>query len=420
MIAPRYSALALTQVALNAGCLALLYSAYGTSDTAASFLLAQSILMSVQLVLMMFQEQFIYDYHRINTGSQVRARVYFSTFLALSQLVGLVAGALVYEFADALVYISTHRLNTELKDSVPNLMRILTVSVGVFGPVNVLQQFLSATGRITLSYVIAIIPPSVLLFAFLIRSVASLDILEITFLLSTGNLMAYILGAYWSKPKHLRMKGRFLTMAIKTVAASIRVRIAHNIHNLYVIVGINNFSTTLPPHLTSLIFLAQRAADTVSGVIFGPTQKILANSISRLMNLNRQNEIPALIRRVDISMPILFLALGLLISISLPAVNILHPTTDQELTYLRWCFLLFLLQSLLVAVEAPFALISLTRHRSTIFFIANSAFALCSLFIYWALREAMPLYSFVISLAFAQLINFTLIRRQGQHLLLRA
>lgn len=94
----RYNILVMLQIIINTLNLLLLFTHYGTSRESDIFLLSFSLLSIINLIQLLFAEQFIYYYNKLKISSTSEANYLFSNILIYSFFISLVITLIVYIF----------------------------------------------------------------------------------------------------------------------------------------------------------------------------------------------------------------------------------------------------------------------------------------------------------------------------------
>jgi hypothetical protein len=409
----RYSALALLQVALGAANLLLLYRAYGSGDASATFLLALSIVSSLQLVFLMASEQFVFHFHRARAVGPARAESLYAASLAALGAAGAIAGVAAHVASPWLVDVLASGLGEADAAATASLLSILSLSLAVFLPFQLVQSYLGATERFAASYWVAIAPAAAQTLVLASGFAHPVPVETVAWAYVAGHAAGLTLGLAWAPPRPERVAA-WPWAAVRAMAIdSARIKAAHNIHNVLLLAIVNQFASHLPSALAAMLFYAKRAADTCLSIVYGPTHKILLNRITVALSRGAADEIPAWTRRTDRLLPPAFaaaIALGVAVA---PALGWLNPVDADAIAYLRWTFALLMLQALLIATELPFAIVNLAQGRIGVFYLSNTLFVAALAGLVAALGGAARPHALALSIVAAQTINFVLIRRHA-------
>jgi hypothetical protein len=408
---PRASALSLLTVLLGAANLLLLHRLWGSGATAASFLLAGSIVSLLQLLFAMACEQFVFHYHRAHAERPGAGESLYAAALVTLGAGGAVAALAVHAAAPDLVAVFAAGLGDTDARSTGSLLALLALSLASFLPLQLVQSHLAAHGAIARSCGVAIVPvaaQAVALCAGLLRPV---PIEAIAWALVGGHFAGLALGLAWSPPRRTHLAEWPWRRLRAMVADSARTRAAHNVHNVMLLVIANDFASHLPSALAALFFYARRAADTCLAIVYGPTHRILVNRIAIALGHGATGQVLAWTRRTDLLLPPLFAALAAIGVAAAPALAGLDAIDADGIVFVQVTFALLMLQSLLVALELPFAIVNLAQGRAGVFWLSNALFVAVLAALVAALGGPQWPPALALSIAAAQAVNFVLIRR---------
>ncbi len=405
----RYNLLALAQAAFGAANLFLLYSAYGTGDSTAVFLIAVSVIGSQQLLLLMASDQFVFHYIKIRADEPERAETIFVGMCAVTSTLGFACAVAVFVFAeDAIGVFASGFVGQRLTLAV-DLLRILSLSL-LFGSVlHLTQARLSGLGKIGWSYALTIIPQLLQACALFYAYLHPITVHWAALSQPVGQALSTLVGLLIVKPGFNRVLHSTKTLQ-RILVDSFRIRAAHNIHNFFSLYIINSTLSLMPTHFASVFILIKRIADTLLTVITGPLQRLLTNEIGAAMHSGEHGKVRDRLRSLDLRLPVLFgsvLAAGWAVGFELSMEQRLDP---EELRYALICFTALMVQTTLIATEIPYALVSLSLHRSQVFFVSNTTFLAALVSSLFLFRPVSLELSLPAALAFAQVFNFFIIR----------
>jgi len=405
----RYNLLALAQAAFGAANLFLLYSVYGTGDSTAVFLIAASVIGSLQLLLLMASDQFIFHYIKIKVDEPERAETIFVGMWALTSTLGLACAVAVFVFVEDAIGVFASGFVGERLTLAVDLLGILSLSL-LFGSVlHLTQARLSGLGKIGWSYALTIIPQLLQTCVLSYAYQHPITVYWAALSQPLGQAFSALVGLLVVKPTFNRSLHSAKTLQ-RIVVDSFRIRAAHNIHNFFSLYLINSTLSLLPTHFASIFILMKRIADTFLTAITGPLQRVLTNEIGVAMHSGAHGQVRDRLRSLDLRLPVLFgsvLAAGWAVGF---ALSVGQWIDADELRYGLICFTGLMFQTTLIAIEIPYALVSLALHRGRIFYISNTIFLTALVSSLLLLREVSLELALPVGLAFAQVFNFYIIR----------
>ena len=406
----RYNLLALTQAAVGAANVLLLYSVYGFSDSTSVFLIVLSVIGSVQLLISMAYDQFVFHYIEIRVEKPERAETIFVGMLAITSTLGFACAAAVFGFAEYAIEIFANGFAGERLPLAIDLVKILSMSL-LFGSVLQLTQArLSGLGKIGWFYLLTILPQLLQACVLLFASLCTITVHWAALSLPVGQALSVLVGLLVVKPTfnlHLHSAKTIQRILLD----SSRIRAAHNIHNFFSLYIVNITLSLLPSHFASVFILMKRVADTFLTVITGPLQRVLTNELGAAMHSGVHEQVRDRLRSLDLRLPVQFGAiLGAGWAVGF-ALSIGRWVDGEELRYGLICFTALMFQATLIATEIPYALVSLALHRSLVFYLSNTIFLTALVSSLLLLRDVSIELSLPAGLALAQIFNFFIIRR---------
>jgi hypothetical protein len=406
----KYNILAVSQVILGAVNIFFLYRMYGAGVDSAAFLLSLSIVSSIQLILVSFSEQFVFHFHSATATSDSLGRQYYSSVFVTFLVIGLLLGGAVYSQLGFVLKLSASRLDSAVASRALQVLGVLALSLSFYLPAQVTQAVLSARGQISISYLLSTIPAFFQFVAFIVATTINVSVLSIAAVWTAGQFVALLVGCFFAVPRLPTRATYHRKAVLETIISSIKVRSAHNIHNFFLLLVINNYTSALPTNYSALFFYVKRVTETFLNVVYGPTQKMLVNVISIGTQTGDTRTIASSLQKTDRVLPPLFVVATLLGGFLIPYLALLKPLDAGEIIFIQVSFALLMVHTLLMAVEMPYAIVSMARHASAVFYISNVIFIalLCAATL--LLMKYLPNYALAISMCVAQVANFTIIR----------
>lgn len=407
----RYNALAAIQVSINLVSSILLIKAFGVSDNSDVFLLASSIVMSLQLIQMMFVEQFLYFYNDLKTVDNKDAEDFYRTAITWSIFIGMFCFLCFFISNRFILNIFAYSLDSNRFNLLSTVFKIMIVG-SLFDSVNhVNQRLLNAEMKFSVPYILESSPNLFLLSGLLYSLLYSKQtVVEIASIRTAGVLFTALLGfvfvarstgvVYAFQLKHHMMKA--------FVKNSFSMRLGHNIHNLAFTPLTNNILSSLPAGFVSYYYYAFRIITAIYSVTVGPSYRIfmsqVSSAISGGLGCSIKNKLQAYLRKTIV----LYISLVMLTYFILPRLFEIIASgkvSKNDVSYITIVFLLLSVWYLIAAIESPFVSVVIATKNSRIFMISNSLFLAVYSLLAYSLLGHYGIYSVPIAAAIAQLIN---------------
>jgi len=323
-------------------------------------------------------------------------------------MLGIVFYLLVLIFNKPVYNLFISGLNVQTYNLFNKYFNILSLSIIFIIPNNVIQAYLNANSKIGLAYLSQSIPNIFILIGFISFLYFESNIINLAYLFLIGNTIVFIFLFMFKKNINKFSLDRNI---LETIKSSLKIRTAHNIHNFLSLIIINNFVSGLPLPESSTFLYTKKVSDTIFGVIYNPSNRLLVNLISSYKLENNLFKIKPVLIKNTIIMSIVFLFIGAGGFILIPGLNYIYPLNTSIIEWIGITFSCLMIVNLLMAVEIPYAIINLAFNASRIFFISNSIYIL---FLYIFVRYCnfyFGHYTLAFGLATVQIVNFILIRQ---------
>lgn len=414
----RYNILVILQIIINTLNLLLLFTHYGTSRESDIFLLSFSLLSIINLIQLLFAEQFIYYYNKLKISSTSEANYLFSNILIYSFLISLVITLIVYIFNIFFISIIASGYTSTTILPVSNFFSILCISVFFYLPSYLMQNVLNANEQIGTSYLLSILPQFLVCLGFLYIYFIDNNLSNIAIFYNIGILLTFIINLYILRAYINPIAFKKHPLLVELLLNSFKIRLAHNIYGILSLIIINNFLSTFPSGYLSSFHYAKKASDTILNVIYGPTHKLLINIISKGLIKSNIHNIQNILKKINIFVPMVLIPLTIIVFILTPYVlDNFHPMELEKLNLLKYTFLILMMQVLLLSLEVPFAVVNLSKNDSSIFYISNIIFIFCLGIFILLFKSLLDFYTLSLGLFFSQLVNYFLIRIKAKNYL---
>lgn len=417
----KYNFLVLLQVILGLLNTVLIMKLLGVSDESDSYFIAFGIVSTIQLLLLMLVEQFLIFYNDIKSINQQDAEDFFSTVFVYSILSGVLVSIVLISLCMPIIDVFASGLQSDSSLKVLNMLKILFWSFAIYPALFVLSSYLNANSYYAIPYIASIVPTFFtflyLLYVFVNSTVVKLEILSMAYFL--GYISSFFLLYYFSyrfNSIKFSVSSTYLKPFIKN---SISIRFAHNIHNFIFLFFTNNFLSHLHNGEITQFFYAKKGADILNSIVNGPSQKILAVNVSKLLPAKDYNNIKVFIKKFIERNITVFVLLSIVTYFLIPIVLSLISTEMNYASILgiSTIFAFITIMNVIMILEIPYAIVCISSKESQIFYLSNSLFAITLVFLTLALSDYFNIFSLLIAMNIAQLINFYLIRKKGKTLI---
>ncbi len=406
----KYNVLAMYQVVLGLLSSVLMLRVFGVSAQADTYLIACSIIASLQFIQIMFVEQFMFFYNDLKVQSRSSAQEFYNTAVTFSILTGVLFYILFTLSTAPLIKLFAFGLEGERFLLLKNILQILFVST-IMDSANVInQRLLNAEMRFSVSAIINSFQAlfTVLLLLYLLVTVTS-SIELIAGARITGSIVTCLAGFFVVRRLGFPFRLRFRHPAMKAfLRNSLAMRFGHNLHNFLFNPITSNILSTLPNGYASYFYYAQRLQQIVGNVVVGPSYAVYQSKISTFWSQQDVAEIKRTIKKYLPVVTLAFVCSSLVMYFSIPtALGLVgsNRLTAFDTAYIQLMFLALSMWQLVVLVESPFVAVGVASKKSGIFIITNSLFIATYFISTILLANTAGIYSIPFGAVIGQMVN---------------
>lgn len=409
----RYNILAVFQVLVGLANSVLLIRTFKTSPQTDAFFIAYSIFTTVQLILIMFIEQFMYFYNDVKVNCKEDAHSFYNFSMTLSLIVGIGSFAFLVPNVGLIVKVFASGMDGQRLTMLKDILRILLAGTVVY-PLNYLnERLLNAENRFSMPYILSVLPVLFMVFVQVwILFSGDYNISLLAYGYAAGLLLASFAGIWYVanagipirlKLTHPRM-GEF-------VRNSFFMRLGHNMHNLFLPLVTNNMLSAMPPGYASYFYYARKIVEVINSSVIGPSYKIYLSKLSSCWSSNKVEDIKVLIKMFFKGTVVLFVPLSAMIYLMLPFI--LRLITSQTLTpvdihNIQNMFLALSGWYLILFLESPFVAVGITSKNSRIFIFTNTLFLGIYFSATFFLKDRLGIYSIPAGAIIGQTVSFAI------------
>jgi lipid II flippase MurJ-like protein len=406
----RYNILAVYQVILGLLNSLLLIRVFGVSNKADAYLMASSIVASLQFVQLMVVEQFMFFYNDLKVEDRQNARDFYTSAVTFALLSGGIF-YLVYALAvHPLIKVFAFGIDGERYQLLRSVLQIMFVGVVADSANTINQRLLNAEMRFSIPYIL--------------NSLQSLfAVLLLLYLMATKNTSVELIAAARTCGICVACLGGFAVLrrmgfsfrpslrhpALKPfIKNSITMRFGLNIHNLLLTPITNNVLACLPSGFPSYFYYAQKLHQVVGSVVISPCYSVFHARVSRQWSEQNLAGIRENIRHFLPLATVSFVATTALAFYLLPtALGIVSSRSlgASDIAFIRSMFLAMIPWYLIALVESPFLSVCIASKRSSVLIASNSLFIAAYFLLSLLLVSSTGIYTIPFALSTAQVIN---------------
>jgi len=418
----KYNFLVLIQIFLNAISALLLIKIFGISKQVDSYLLAISIILSIQLIQLVFFEQFLIFYTDLKAKSINKSNAFYNANLFFAFIIGIGSVLILYLFKSIVFKIFVFNIDSQRLDYLNHIFAILLLGL-FFMPISALNaKLLNAEKRFSIPYILSCLPNLFIVIAQLIVYFLNQNnIIYLAYGQVFGWALAAIIGTIFIAKNLIPFKVVFFHPNIKPLFKnSFATRLGDNIYSTLLPITINNFLVSMPAGYVSYFYYAKKIIDTLKLLTVGPSSTILKTNLTNFWVNKNVEKIRENIKKF-LKGTVLLMVCGIILSyFAIPTVLkivSMGKLSDNDLININYIFLSLCPWYLIVLIEAPYILAIFTAKKSKVAIVANTLFILTFFAITYLLKDRAGIYSIAIGGLFAQFINYVIYKKYTERLL---
>jgi O-antigen/teichoic acid export membrane protein len=418
----KYNLLVSIQIFLNAINALLLIKVFGVSGQVDAYLIAVSILATIQLVQLAFSEQFIIFYTGLKNKSVEEAHKFYNATLFLSAVLGIASLIILYCFKGIVFKIFAFNIDSQRLSYLNNICKVLFLGT-IFMPINALNnRLLNAERRFSVPYILSALPTLFLVMAQL--SIFFLNKSEIIYLAygqTLGWMLAAIIGTVLIAKSIVPFKPVFRHYEIKPlIKNSFTTQLGGNIYNTLLPMCTNNLLVTMPAGYVSYFYYAKRIIDTLKLLTVGPAAQILKTNLSNFWVSHDLEKMRKDIRKFLNGSLKLMLGGILLSTIALPfALKLVSmgKLSGFDIKNINYIFLSLCPWYIVALMEVPYILTIFAAKKSKTVIFTNTLFITIFFVSAFVLRSKISVYSIAVGGFLGQLCNYIIFKNYAKRLI---
>lgn len=402
----KYNFLVLIQIFLNAINALLLIKVFGVSAQVDAYLLAVSIMSAMQLIQLVFFDQFIVFYINAKSSSIANSRNLYNAVFTMSCILGLISGIILFLLKGLIFKAFVFNIDVFRLEYLNKISMVLFVGLIFMPVISLNSNLLNAETKFSIPYLLNLLPTFCIVITQLTIGVLHLNhIIYLAYGQVFGLLMSSIISTIVISKNIIPFKFALSNSDVKPlVKNSFTTKIGDNIYNILLPMVLNNILVTMSAGTVSCFYYAKKIIDTLREVTIGPSAKILRTNLTNSWVLKDKIEIRKNIRKFLRGSVILMVS-GMIFSfLILPiALNLISmgKLSSIDISNINYIFLSLCPWYLIVLIEAPYVIAVFISKKSKVIMIANTLF----IFIFLALASVLKKYLGIYAIAAAGFIS---------------
>lgn len=411
----KYNFLSGINVLLGLANFSIFMSLFGISIQSDAYLLAGVTIITIQLIQMLFFEQFMIFYNEYKSDSAAKGYSFYVLVLFFSFMIGVITLISLYCLIDYIVIAFGGGFSEIQKKLYLTFLFISMIELLVVPIFIVNQKVLNAESHFSMPYILSTIPQIgvlagslFLLFSEIKQAEYILYFRVIFVYLAMILSVIYIKNFVFSSFKYkMLISWKDFYYFVKN---SFTMRVGHNMHNIFFMPLITNHLSGFPVGSVSYFFYAYKFVSIIGSVVTGPSTNILNAMVSREWAISNRSKVDVLIKQFLKIAPVLLVLVTVLAYFFIPLVLpfLVNEFDSSTINTLMYMFLVLSIWNLIVVLESPAVALLIANKNSIVFITVNGVFMLTLYFGLNVLTENNQVYSVAYFLIFSQFISLFL------------
>lgn len=418
----KYNFLVLIQILFNALNALLLIKVFGVSGQVDAYLLATSILSAIQLIQLVFFEQFLVFYTDLKSKSVIESNKLYNATLFLSFILGIISFIILFLIRGIIFKIFVFNIDVQRLVYL-NAISIVLFSGLIFMPIISLnEKLLNAEMRFSIPYILLSLPTFFIVVAQLfVYFIHSNKIMYLAYGQVFGLALSAIIGTVFIAKKLVPFELIFYHPDVKPLFKnSFTTRVGDNIYNILLPIFLNNILVTMSAGTVSCFYYAKKIIEILKNLTIGPSAKILRTNLTNSWVIQNVEEIRMNIKKFLKGSTILMVGGIILTALVLPItlkIISMGKLSNTDITNINYIFISLCPWYLIILFEAPYILAVFTAKKSKMIIMANSLFIILFFILALVLKNSIGIYAVSAAGLIAQISNYIIYKNYTENLL---
>jgi len=397
----------------------LIFLLFGVSKLSDIFFFTMTIVGSIQLIQLMFLEQFMYFFHRLQKYSAVEAQNFYHYSATLTLMVGLGTTFFIYGINTFEPQWLKFGLPEESFHIYHPLFLVMLIGLVFYPLLSINDRLLNAQGMFALSYIVSSSMHIALFLTLIVMIIFDLHDILYLGVAYTGGI---IIGALASIVVIRRVIGFDLKLVFKHKLAkeffqkSFGMRLGHNIYMVLFYPITNYFLALMPAGSISIFYYIYRAVIALFSITAGPSYKMFMAKMSHLWAQKKYYAMKIHMKRYAAIASLQYLLIGVVgylilkTMLSPLAVYFQIKLNMQEIDTMIKLYPLILIWQFIVIFESSYTGVLIVSQQVKKFILINFLFICTYSVLNYLFVDFNQVFALALFACCAQLISMMLYR----------
>lgn len=418
----KYNLLVILSIVLSLLNATLLINLFGVSVNSDAFLLATSIIIALQIILIIPVAQFLPYYNDYKSISIKKSHSFYNYLLIISLFFGIILCLIFYFFSNLLINIFVAGIDIERLNVLKKILSIMLFGIAFTTMRELNFQLLNAEMKFSIPYILEMLPNFFIVSTQLYLMFNKSDNI---YLLAYAQTFAYILSVFISFIIINRSLIRFkFVYKINNVFIffkdSFSMQLGRGIYHFILPIVLNNYLVTLSTGYVSCFYYARKIIDIVNNLMIGPSARILKSKIAKFLSYNCVDEIKKHLKTF-LFVTILLFVIGMIIAYFLQEEVLKIISNNKlsvfDLTLIKKIFLSLIPWYFFMLIETPYVILCTNAKKGLYFIFVNSLFIVIMKFILCNMSITIGIYAIGLATSIAQFSNYISYMIMSNHIL---
>lgn len=379
---------------------ALLMRIFGVSIQSDAYLLASSILVSLQGIQNMFIIQFIHFYNDEKVKSKGSANKFYNCSLLFAFIFGLLSFIIFYLFLNQIIHMFVLNIDTERLLVLKQLLFVSTIVLVFYPIISINEAILNAEMRFSIPYILNTLPnATVVLAQVVLLYLGSKNITILAFAQSIASVMVAVFGTIYVSQKLIPFKFQLWHEIMpKFIKNSFEIASGHAFYGIMFNLVLNNFLVLFSKGIVSCYYYAKKIIDISTLFSLGPSKSILRSNISKALANSEPELIKNYIKKfIKLSVVIFTIVAITAYLLQGPIIKLISngSINNVQIKQISYLFLGLLPWSLIELLGVPFAQLNIAAKKSIYLITANIGFIIAIIITLYLFKNILQLYSII-------------------------
>lgn len=379
---------------------ALLMRVFGVSVQSDAYLLATSILISLQGIQNMLIIQFIHFYNDEKVKSKESANKFYNSSLFFAFIFGVFSFLIFYLFLNQIIHLFVMSIDLERLYVLKKLLFVSTAILIFYPIISINEAILNAEMRFAIPYILNTIPNAAVVCAqIVLLYLGSKNVTYLAVAQAIASVIVAIFGTVYISKKLIPFQFQFWHQTMpKFIKNSFEIASGHAFYGIMFNLVLNNFLVLFSKGIVSCYYYAKKIIDISTSFSIGPSKSILRSNISKALANKDIVSIKKFIKEfLKLSSVVFVIVVIFAYFLQGPIIKLIsnNGITSEQIRQISYLFLGLVPWVYIEMFGTPFAQLNIAAKKSLYLLTANVCFIIAITGTLCLLKNVLQIYAIV-------------------------